>query len=264
MKTDMPSILRRIVDKKRQRLTAVMAGFSIPEARKRIGDLPPTRDFEHAIGKAGVNIIAELKQRSPSRGLIRDPYDIAAIHRAYERGGADAFSVLTEKDFFGGSLEDLKTLRELTEKPILRKDFLFDERQVYEARLAGADAILLIAAVLGSQELQSLLDLAGELDLACLAEVHTLEELEDVLQTGARVVGINNRDLHTFEVNLDTSMHLGSRIPDDRILVCESGITGPEDIRRLVASGARAFLVGEHLMTAPDPSLPLRALKEAL
>jgi indole-3-glycerol phosphate synthase len=184
------------------------------------------------------------------------------IHRAYRKGGADAYSVLTEEDHFGGSLGDLEALHELAEVPLLRKDFLFDPYQIYESRAAGADALLLIVAALGDGQLRELISLCRELTMEALVEVHFASELYRALECGAGVVGINNRDLHTFRVDLAVTLELAPHLPGTVTGVAESGISGPEDIRRLRGAGIHAFLVGEQLMRADDPGHELRRLKE--
>lgn len=282
----MPSILKTILAVKAARLQEQKRRLPKSELEQLCRDLPPPRDFRAALDPAmnapdpvddgaamessvvdrtgSVSIIAEFKRRSPSRGTIRRDFDLPAIHRAYQRGGADAYSVLTEEDHFGGSLDDLKALRRLAAVPLLRKDFLFDSYQIYEARAAGADALLLIVAALEEEQLTELIELGRELRLEALVEVHSSVELERALASGARVVGINNRDLHSFEVDLSNSIELARQIPGNITVVSESGIHGPHDIRRLAAAGIRSFLVGEHLMTSRDPAAALRRLKEAL
>ncbi len=282
----MPSILKIILNVKAARLEEQKRRLPRSELEQLCRDLPPPRDFRTALDPAAntpgpadnqgamecsalhrtgrVSIIAEFKRRSPSRGVIRREFDLPTIHRAYQRGGADAYSVLTEEDHFGGSLADLEALRELAAVPILRKDFLFDPYQIYEARSAGADAVLLIVAALEEDQLTELIELSRTLHMEALVEVHSEGELERALACSARIVGINNRDLHSFEVDMSNSLQLARRIPANITKVSESGIHGPEDIRRLAAVGIRSFLVGEHLMQAQDPAAALRRLKEAL
>jgi indole-3-glycerol phosphate synthase len=265
----LPSILQKILAAKRLRLERQKRRLPLRELKAALPDLPPTRDFASAVrdprsrGQA-VAIIAEIKRRSPSRGLIRRELDPASMYRAYVQGGADACSVLTEEDYFGGALDHLRELRPLAEIPLLRKDFVFDPYQLYETRTAGADAILLIAAALEDERLRGLLETCGRLELQALVEVHTREELDRALGCGARMVGINNRNLSSFEVDIEASLKLAPHLPAGLTAVSESGIHGPEEIRRLAAAGIRAFLVGEHLMRAADPAAALRRLKEAL
>jgi indole-3-glycerol phosphate synthase len=210
-----------------------------------------------------VNIIAEFKRASPSKGEIRAGASVAETVRAYERGGATAVSVLTEEDYFRGSLRDLQEAKACTRLPVLRKDFVFDEYQVFESAAAGADALLLIVAALEDDVLGSLLRVTEELGLDALVEVHTAAELERATVAGAHIVGVNNRDLRTFDVSLQTSIELAGRAPAGMLLVSESGLRGAGDVDRLRACGFRAFLVGETLMRAENPEAALRYLAGA-
>jgi indole-3-glycerol phosphate synthase len=259
----MPSILRRIIERKRHRLAEAIGRVGRGEMKSRAADSPPSRDFAGALRGGPVRVIAEMKRRSPSRGLIREDFDVVSLAAAYGAGGADALSILTEEDFFEGSLEYVREVRSRTPLPILRKDFLFDPYQIYEAREAGADAVLLIVAALGQSELCELTALASELGLSALVEVHTEEELERALKSEADLIGINNRDLNTFEVRLETAEELAGRVPAGRLIVAESGIHGPADVRRLAGAGIDAFLIGEHFMRAPDIPAAVRAIKGA-
>jgi indole-3-glycerol phosphate synthase len=266
MAPETPSVLRRILEKKRERLEEAKSFTPLSELRSAVRDLEQTRDFLAAVGGAGdpegnVRIIAEFKRRSPSRGMIREEFDLQTIHKAYREGGADAYSILTEQDFFGGSLEYLRTLKRVASVPCLRKDFLLDAYQIYESRWAGADAFLLIASVLTEAQIQEFLVLGGEMGMAGLVEVHSEEELEKVLGTGARLIGVNNRDLRTFEVNLDTTIRLRTIIPTDRTVISESGIHSKEDVARLLQAGVRAFLIGEHFMKSENIAEAVRELK---
>jgi indole-3-glycerol phosphate synthase len=218
------------------------------------------RPFREAVGGDGLNIIAEFKRRSPSKGALREDLTASGVAQAYEAGGARALSVLTEEDFFGGHLGDLRQARAATRLPTLRKDFLVDPYQVWEAWIAGADAVLLIVAALGEKDLRKLLDTALEAGLDPLVEVHDERELDTALTCGARLVGVNNRDLQTLEVSLDTALRMAPHIPDDVVAVAESGIATGADVRRLRDAGYDAFLVGEHFMTAPDPGLAVKGL----
>jgi indole-3-glycerol phosphate synthase len=209
-----------------------------------------------------VNIIAEHKRRSPSRGAIREDLAPAEVARSYEAAGASALSVLTDGPFFGGRLEHLVEARAATGLPVLRKDFVVDPWQVWETRAAGADAVLLIVAALGDDELKTLLAASGEAGFDALVEVHDQGELDRALSAGAQVVGVNNRNLKTMEVSLDTGLSLSSAIPNGVVKVAESGIRTGDDVRRLRAAGFDAVLVGERLMVAPDPGLALRSLIE--
>jgi indole-3-glycerol phosphate synthase len=232
----------------------------------------PPRDFAAALCRQGgqarhsgqacdaLNVIAELKKASPSRGVLRESYDPAALARECEQGGAAAISVLTEEQFFQGSLAHLRAARQSVRLPLLCKDFIFDPWQVWEARAAGADSFLLIVAILDDAALRELLALGRELGMEPLVEVHTREELARALDAGARILGVNNRDLRSFEVRLETSLELVELVPDGCIAVSESGLRSHEDLVRLCRAGFDAFLVGEHLMQSPDPGAALRVL----
>jgi indole-3-glycerol phosphate synthase len=223
----------------------------------------PVRAFAGALSRPGrVNVIAEHKRRSPSRGAIREDLAPADVARAYEAAGAAAISVLTDEPFFGGRLEHLQEARAACGLPVLRKDFVIDPWQVWEARAAGADAVLLIVAALDDAGLGALLETASAAGMDALVEVHDRAELDRALAAGARVVGVNNRDLRTLAVSLETSLALAPAIPDDVVAVAESGIRTGADVRRLRDAGFDAFLVGEHLMSAPEPGAALRQLIE--
>jgi len=211
-------------------------------------------------GQPQYNVIAECKRRSPSRGILRRDYDPATIARGYEAAGAAAISVLTEPTFFDGSLDDLEAVRGAVHVPLLRKDFIVSAYQLLEARAAGASAVLLIVAALGAGELQALSTEAAALGLDALVEVHDERELEIALGCGARIVGVNNRNLRTLAVDVDASARLIERIPSDVVSVSESGLKSGQDLARFSALGYRAFLVGERLMTAPDPGAALAEL----
>jgi len=215
---------------------------------------PAGARFEQELGADGrVNVIAECKRRSPSKGVLAAEYDPASIARLYERGGAAAISVLTEPTFFDGALEHLAAVRRASSLPLLRKDFIVDDYQLFEARAAGADAILLIVAALGQPELVRLQARAWELGLAALVEVHDEEELTRAIDSGARVIGVNNRNLRTLQVDIDASYRLAAKVPRGVIAVTESGLQSRADLERLAAAGLRAFLIGERFMTDPDP-----------
>jgi indole-3-glycerol phosphate synthase len=254
-----PGILARIVQHKRGEL-APLASARDEWERKGADNLADRRDFASALRSKTPAIIAEIKKASPSKGLLDSDFDPPAIARDYERGGAAALSVLTDRDFFQGSLSDLCATRQATGLPVLRKDFLLEEIQIAEAAAHNADAILLIAAILPLNRLRQLREYAAGFRMAALVEVHDDRELEIALASGAEMVGVNNRDLHTFEVSLDTSLRLARRIPADVLKVSESGIGSSQDIRRLRAAGFDAFLVGEHLVRAADRAEALRAL----
>lgn len=218
------------------------------------------RSLAAAVAEPGVTIIAEIKRASPSKGMIRPELDVAAIASAYEDAGARAVSVLTEEQFFKGSLQDLQVARSACELPILRKDFIVDSYQVWEAAASGADAILLIVAALSKDELVHLRDEAAEAGLECLVEVHTSDELATALTMGTELIGINNRDLTTFEVSLDTTTDLIDSIPDNVLVVSESGINSSEEISRLFAKGVKAVLIGEALMKDEHPAAKVKEL----
>ena len=209
-----------------------------------------------------INIIAEIKRASPSKGVINDKIDVAEVARSYEEGGACAISVLTEEDRFKGSIEDLKTVRESVSLPVLRKDFIFDKFQIFEAAASGADVILLIAAMLNDKDLAKLYHLAEEgLALDVLVEVHTLEELERAKAINAKIIGVNNRDLHTFKVSLDTSRELIKHAPKDALMISESGLQTREDLIELKNLGFNGFLIGETLMRSGNPAQILQNLQ---
>jgi indole-3-glycerol phosphate synthase len=220
----------------------------------------PVRDFSAALSRDGINILAELKPASPSHGVLRDPFDAPALAAAFQSAGAVALSVLTESEFFRGSLKNLRDARKSVDLPVLRKDFIFDPWQVWETRANDADSLLLMAAVLYDAQLRDLLALARELGMEPLVEVHTAEELGHALAAGSRIIGVNNRDLKTLDVRVDTSFELIERIPDDCLAVSESGLRSHDDLQKLRAAGFDAFLIGEHLMLASDPAAALSQL----
>ncbi len=222
--------------------------------------MPPTRDFRRALGGGDCAIIAEVKRRSPSRGVLRADFDPVRIAREYERHGAAAVSVLTDETFFGGSDADLTAVKGAISLPVLRKEFIIDPWQIHETRAIGADALLLIAAILGENQLREYRELAASLGLASLVEVHDREELEKALAAGAEIIGINNRDLKTFATDIGTSLALAPLVPADRIVVSESGIRSRAEIETLMKAGVRAFLIGETLVAAPDSGAKLREL----
>jgi indole-3-glycerol phosphate synthase len=235
----------------------------LPETALKYGvkAASPVRDFSAALCRPGINVIAELKPASPSRGVIREPFDPVALAQSLAGAGAAALSVLTEPEFFSGSLKNLRDARkEAAALPALRKDFIFDPWQVWETRANDADSFLLIVAALDDVLLRELIDLGRELKMEPLVEVHTAAEVDRALAAQARIVGVNNRDLKTLEVRVETSQELIGRIPDDCIAVSESGLRTHEDLARLRAAGFDAFLIGEQLMLAPDPAVALRDL----
>jgi len=260
----MTDILQRILTRKTEEVAERSARLPLAELSARVADLPETRGFAAAIEAkvdAGLAaVIAEVKRASPSKGLIRPDFDPAAIARSYELGGAACLSVLTDKDFFQGSEDFLQQARDACSLPVLRKDFVIDPYQVYEARVIGADCILLIVAALSDSALLDLSMLAAELDLDVLCEVHDAEELERALALPVPLIGVNNRNLRTFHTSLDTSLELQQLMEYDRILVSESGIHTPDDVATLREAGINAFLVGEAFMRANDPGAELKRL----
>jgi indole-3-glycerol phosphate synthase len=234
----------------------------LPETALKYGvaAATPLRDFPAALSRDALNVIAELKPASPSRGVIRDPFDHVALANALSANGAAALSVLTEPEFFGGTLKNLRDARKEISQPVLRKDFIFDPWQVWESRANDADSFLLIAAALRDPTLKELIDLGRELKMEPLVEVHTAPELDRALAAGAKIIGVNNRDLKTLEVRLDTSFELIDKIPDGCLAVAESGLKSNADLLRLRAAGFDAFLIGESLMSAPDPGAALANL----
>ncbi|MDR1708474.1 MAG: indole-3-glycerol phosphate synthase TrpC [Candidatus Accumulibacter sp.] len=259
-----PDILRRILAVKRKEVELARAQKPLAAWRAEAEAAPPPRDFAGALREKIVAgrpaVIAEIKKASPSKGLIRADFDPPAIAAAYAAHGAAALSVLTDRQFFQGAPEFLRRAREACPLPALRKDFIIDAQQVYEARAMGADAILLIVAALDPAQLRDLEAAALALGLAVLAEVHDGAELETALRLQTPLIGINNRDLRTFEVTLQTTLALAPRVPPGRIVVAESGIHTPGDIAQLCRHGIQAFLVGEALMRQSDPGKALEAL----
>lgn len=262
--TARPDILARIVAVKRAEIAAAQRLVPLAPLRCRAEQADPPRAFAAALrrsladGRTGV--IAELKRASPSRGLLRDPYDPAGIAKSYERHGASCLSVLTDAQFFRGSADDLIAARGACGLPVLRKDFIIDPYQVYEARAMGADCILLIVAALDRDAMQALEALALELGMNVLVEAHDPAELDCALTLATPLIGINNRDLRTFETRLDTTCALLPRIPADRVVITESGILAPADVQAMRSRGVHCFLVGEAFMRALDPGAELARL----
>ena len=260
----MTSILSEILDRKRKVIAQLRSDPASRDFRDRAlairANTTPHRLLRALESNSGrINIIAEFKRRSPSAGTIRSDLSASDVATRYERGGACAISVLTDEEYFGGSILDLAAIRESTGLPLLRKDFITDEIQIYEAASFGADAVLLIAAALDDAALAKLCETAeDELGLDALVEVHTSEELGRAVRAGARIIGVNNRDLGTFQTSLDTSEHLIAQAPRDRIMISESGLQNPKSLRHLRALGFRGFLIGEALMRARDPEAALR------
>ena len=247
------SILERIVAAKRAEISAAKRPVDLKSA-------PPVRDFIAAVRAKRPAVIAEIKRASPSKGVLRQDFDPAAIAKSYEEAGAACMSVLTDREFFQGAPEHLSAARAACKLPALRKDFIIDPYQVYEARALGADCILLIVACLDDAQLRELEALAHRLGMAVLVEVHDAEELERALMLKTPLLGINNRNLRTFETRLETTLALLPRVPPERIVVTESGILAPADVARMRASGVHTFLVGEAFMRAPDPGAALQML----
>ena len=254
-------ILDDIVGRKKERLAELRKWSIQRELEKAIVSAPEPRDFFSPLKYGGKPaVIAEIKKASPSAGLIRSDFEVSKIARSYERAGAAAISVITEEDFFEGRLQYLEEARGAVSLPILCKDFIIDPIQILIARSAGADGLLLIAAILSQSTLKELLAMASQLAMACLVEVHDEEELSRVLETEALFIGINNRDLRTFRVSLDTTLRLRPSIPSNRLVVSESGIQTRTDLQSLAAVGVDAVLVGTSLMRAEDPGAKLREL----
>jgi len=254
------TVLDRIIEARRAAIAHRKK--TVPETALRFGakHAKPVRDFAAALTRDSLNVIAELKKASPSAGVIRKDFEPVALAKALESAGAAALSVLTEEEFFQGDLKYMRDARSATSVPILRKDFIVDPWQVWEARATDADSFLLIVAALGDALLGELLALGRELGMEPLVEVHTREELMRALAANARIIGVNNRDLRTLEVRLEASTELVQKIPDDCVAVCESGLRTHADLTRLRAAGFDAFLIGEYLMAQPDPGAALRAI----
>lgn len=261
--TETPTVLRKIIARKHEEIAERKTRTSAHDLQHQILEQDAPRGFVDAIvrkieaGNAGV--IAEIKKASPSKGVIREHFEPAELARSYERGGAACLSVLTDVDFFQGADDYLKQARAATELPVIRKDFLVDEYQIYEARAIGADCVLLIVSALERQQLHELNTLALELGLDVLVEVHDAAELDLALELPNKLIGINNRNLHTFDVTLQTTYDLLPRIGPERIVVTESGILSPADVTAMRERDVHAFLVGEAFMRAQDPGAELKA-----
>jgi len=261
--------LDKIVATKREEVAELAKTFDLAQYKKRIEELPPCRGFENAL-KAGVRrrsmgLIAEVKKASPSKGLIRADFNPTELAKSYEEAGADCISVLTDREYFQGDNDYLGAVREAVGLPLLRKEFIIDERQIYEARIIGADAVLLIAAILTSDQLSSFYDLAKELGMDVLVEVHNEEELQRVLELNkATLIGINNRDLRSFVTDLKTTEKLISLMPAGVTIISESGIAGRSDMEYLESAGAHGVLIGEHFMRHDDVGQSVRDLMGAV
>lgn len=262
--TDTPDILKKIIARKQQEVAERIRQVPLEQMRQHAESAVPVRGFVESLheklaqGKAGV--IAEIKKASPSKGVLRENFKPAEIAKSYAANGAACLSVLTDVDFFQGADSYLIEARNACELPVLRKEFMIDPYQVYEARTMGADCILLIVSVLDDNQLHELADLAIRMDMDVLVEVHNAGELERALLLNLPMLGINNRDLHTFETRLDTTINLLSRIPEHVLVVTESGIHGPEDVAMMRQQDVNAFLVGEAFMRAEDPGVELARL----
>jgi indole-3-glycerol phosphate synthase len=255
------TILDRIVEYKWREIEQARAEVPEAELQRRVTDLPPARDFRAALERApGIGVIAEVKKASPSAGVLRADFDPVALARTYEAHGAHCISVLTDEPSFQGHLGHLEQVRAVVGVPLLRKDFLLDRYQLLEARAAGADAVLLIAEILPGEALPRLFAEAGELGLQCLVELYEPDNLPRVLDAGARLVGVNNRNLHTFHTSLEHTFGVLASVPPDVCLVSESGIRTRQDVERLRAAGVRGILVGEALVRADDVGARLRDL----
>ncbi|MFI2855630.1 indole-3-glycerol phosphate synthase TrpC [Paenibacillus sp. JSM ZJ436] len=256
--------LDRIVATKKEELAELYRGFDLNHVREQIQGLPDTLGFANKLlhsRSRDMGLIAEVKKASPSKGLIRPDFDPVSIAKSYEEAGADCLSVLTDVHYFQGSAAYLQQVRQAVDLPLLRKDFVIDEAQIYEARLLGADAVLLIAAILTPSQLEHFMGVAGSIGLDCLVEVHDQEELSIALKLeGLSLVGVNNRNLKTFETSLSITKELSALIPSGIALISESGISKKEDIQYLSAAGAQGVLIGEHFMRQPDVSAAVTEL----
>ncbi len=261
--TDTPDILRRIVEVKRREVERLKVERPVPALEKLIEAKPPPLNLAGALWGDSVRIIAEVKKASPAKGLLKPGLDVVELASSYVENGAAAISVLTNVDHFQGSIEDLERVHGVAAPqsvPVLRKEFIFDPYQVFEARAHGADAILLIVAMLTRPLLRELMEVAKSLWLQCLVEVHDEGEIEAALEEEAEILGINNRDLRTFETDLSVTERLAKLVPEGKIVVSESGIGSRSDIRRVQGAGAHAALIGEAFVIAPDPGAKLREL----
>lgn len=253
-------ILDEIIAYKKKELAGTKVRIPVQEIRAKASDAEPARGFAKALSGAGIGLIAEVKKASPSKGVIREDFDPVEIAKTYARSGASCLSVLTENKYFQGKLEYLGEIRKAVGIPLLRKDFIIDPYQIHEARAAGADAILLIAACLERKQIEDFINMANELGLDALVESHAYKELDKALLAGATLVGINNRDLNTFSVSVQTTLDLLKDIPDDRTVVSESGIKTREDVIMLQQAGVDAILVGESLMREKDVGKKVKEL----
>jgi len=253
-------MLNKIIAEKREEVEQRKRRLSISTLKERIAQRKAPLDFASALSGDGTHLIAEVKRASPSRGILCPNFNPVALAKTYANGGAVAISVLTEVNYFKGNLDHLAAIREEVGLPLLRKDFIFDQYQVYESRAYGADALLLIVAILSQKQLKELLSLSRNLGLSCLVEVHNEDEVERALSSSAKIIGINNRNLNTFKVDINTTRRLRSLIPKDRIMVSESGISNRSDVEKLKKWGVNTVLVGEALVTADDIPAKMKEL----
>lgn len=262
--TGTPDILKKIIARKYEEIAERKKQSSLSDLKSASVGVEPGRGFvkaiENKIEQGLPAVIAEIKKASPSKGVIREDFNAPEIAKSYELGGAACLSVLTDVDFFQGADEYLQRSREAVSLPVIRKDFMVDEYQVYESKVLGADCILLIVAALDKVQLIDLNEIALEIGLDVLVEVHNQSELDLALELPNRLLGINNRDLHSFDVSLDTTLSLMANIPDDKIIITESGIHGPQDVELMRKNNVNGFLVGETFMRHPDPGAKLREL----
>jgi len=258
-------ILDEILAQKRKEVEQTKAGLSKEDIVTRTAGLPHPRDFKSAIAKPGrINLIAEIKKASPSRGIIREDFDPAGIARIYQDSGAQALSVLTDEQFFKGSLGHLRQVRTVTAIPILRKDFIIDQYQIYQSFLAGADAVLLIAGLLSKNKLVDFLSIAAGLGMSSVVEVHSTEDVEKIQGMDVQIVGINNRDLTSFKIDLGTTGRLIEALPKNTIVISESGIKTSRDVKRLKDLGVKAVLIGETFMASADIAEEIRQVMGVL
>jgi len=253
-------ILNRIIEYKKREVAKSKANFPQYLLERNLPEKSQGPLFKKALAQPGISLIAEVKKASPSKGVLKNDFVPAEIALVYENGGARAISVLTDNKFFQGSIDNLKRVKTRVSLPVLRKDFIIDSYQIYETREMGADALLLIAAILEEQQLKEFISLAQELQLDTLVEVHSEEELETALNCGAEIIGINNRDLKTFKTDITTTLDLACLIPEHCLVVSESGISTGQDVRRLAEVGIDAILVGEALVTSPDIQTKIQEL----
>jgi len=253
-------MLDKIISRKREEVEQRKKILALGQLKKRIAQQKPPLNFARALKGEHIWLIAEVKQASPSRGILSKNFNPVELATTYAQGGANAISVLTEVNYFKGSIDHLAAIREVVKLPLLRKDFIFDPYQVYESRAYGADALLLIAATLSQEQLQELLSLSHSLSLKCLVEVHNEIDVERTLLSGAEIIGINNRDLNTFTVDINTTGQLRPLIPQQKIVVAESGIKNRKDIEKLMDWRVNAVLIGEALVTASDILIKMKEL----